>query len=63
MPNELWSAVGALLIATAMLATHPIKPMVAQHIETRIAANWSELHTAQSGCPADVHCPGSYPTH
>lgn len=63
MPNELWSAVGALLIATAMLATHPIKPVVAQHIETRIAANWSDLHPVQSGCPADLPCRVPYPTH
>lgn len=54
--NELWNVVGALLIVTAMLASHPIKPAVAQRIENRIAMNWGQLETAETACPAGVPC-------
>lgn len=56
VPNELWNVVGALLIATAMLATHPIKPAVAQRIETRIAMNWRQLQQSPTVCPVGVPC-------
>ena len=56
MPNELWNVIGALLIAAAMLATHPIRPAVADRIETQIAMNWSQLQDTQSACPADLPC-------
>lgn len=56
MSNELWNALGALLIVTAMLATHPVKPAVAQRIENQIALNWGQLAMAQTTCPAGVSC-------
>jgi hypothetical protein len=56
VPNELWSALGALLIATAILATHPIKPAVADRIETQIATNWGQLAATNSTCSVDVPC-------
>ncbi|MGH6968638.1 MAG: hypothetical protein ACREEL_12240 [Stellaceae bacterium] len=59
MPNELWNVVCALLIATAMLASHPIKPAVAQRIETQIAMNWGE--TAQAVCTGNVPCLVPFP--
>jgi len=61
VPNELWNAVGALLIATAVLATHPIKPAVAERIETQIAMNWNELQQEQGTCPADLPCLTPFP--
>jgi hypothetical protein len=54
--NELWNVVGVLLIFTAMLASHPIKPAVAQRIENRIAMNWDQLETAKTTCPTGVPC-------
>lgn len=59
MPNELWNAIGALLIATAMLATHPIEPAAAQHIETQMAMNWAQ--TQQDVCTGDVPCLVPFP--
>ena len=56
MSNELWNAVGALLIVTAMLASHPVKPAVAQRIETQIALNWGQIAMAQTTCAADGSC-------
>lgn len=56
MSNEVLNAIGALLIATAVLATHPIKPAVADRIETQIAMNWGQLQKVQSSCPADLPC-------
>jgi hypothetical protein len=56
VPTELWNAIGALLIVTAMLATHPIKPAVAQRIESQIAMNWTEVQKEQATCPADLPC-------
>ncbi|MGH6983545.1 MAG: hypothetical protein ACREEI_04890 [Stellaceae bacterium] len=59
MPNELWNAVGALLIVTAMLASHPVKPAVAQRIETQIAMNWAQ--TAQEVCTGKTPCLVPFP--
>ncbi|MGH6973637.1 MAG: hypothetical protein ACRED7_09245 [Stellaceae bacterium] len=59
MPNELWNAVGALLIVTAMLASHPVKPAVAQRIETQIAMNWAQ--TAQEVCTSNTPCLVPFP--
>ena len=59
MPDELWNAVGALLIATAMLATHPIRPAVGQRIESQIAMNWSE--SAHDVCTGNVPCLVPFP--
>lgn len=56
MPTELWNAIGALLIATAMLATHPIRPAVADRIESQFAMNWNELQKEQATCPATLPC-------
>ncbi|HEV2100098.1 MAG TPA: hypothetical protein VGR45_14395 [Stellaceae bacterium] len=61
MSNELWNAVGALLIVTAMLATHPLKPAVAQRIENQIAMNWGQLESVESACPADAPCLVPFP--
>lgn len=59
MPNELWNAVGALLIATAVLASHPVKPAVAQRIETQMAMNWAQ--TAQDVCTGTAPCLVPFP--
>ncbi|HYL33616.1 MAG TPA: hypothetical protein VEU53_10775 [Stellaceae bacterium] len=56
MSNELWNVLGALLVVTAMLASHPIKPAVAQRIENRIAMNWGWMETEGTTCPAGVPC-------
>ncbi|MDE2227488.1 MAG: hypothetical protein KGL11_00415 [Alphaproteobacteria bacterium] len=56
MPNELWNVLGALLIATVMLMSHPIKPVVAERLESEIAANWNQAQTEQGSCPADLPC-------
>ncbi len=56
MPNELWNVIGALLIATAMLATHPLKPAVAERLETQFAMNWGQVQQMEDACPADVPC-------
>lgn len=59
MSNELWNAVGALLIVTAMLASHPVKPAVAQRLETQMAMNWAK--TAQDVCTGSVPCLVPFP--
>lgn len=59
MSNELWNAVGALLIAAAMLASHPVKPADAQRIETQIAMNWAQ--TAQAVCTGNAPCLVPFP--
>lgn len=59
MSNELWNAVGALLIVTAMLASHPVKPAVAQRLETQMAMNWAQ--TAQDVYTGSVACLVPFP--
>jgi len=59
VPNELWNAVGVLLIVTATLVSHPVKPAVAQRIETQMAMNWAQ--TAQDVCTGNVPCLVPFP--
>jgi len=57
--NDFWNVVGALLIVTAMLTSHPVKPAVAQRIETQMAMNWAQ--TAQDICTGDAPCLVPFP--
>jgi len=57
--NELWNAASALLIVTAILASHPVKPAVAQRIETQIAMNWAQ--TAEEVCTGNAPCLAPFP--
>jgi len=54
--------VGALLIVTAMLVSHPIKPAVARRIGNQIAMNWGQIETADAICLPGVPCLTSLPT-
>lgn len=40
MPDVSWNVLGALFIATLLLASHPITPAAANRFEERIAYNW-----------------------
>jgi hypothetical protein len=51
MPSDIWNALGALLITTALLAAHPIRPATAERISDQILVNWNEMAREQ-GCEA-----------
>ncbi|GEM_PF-6539747 len=61
MPNELWNALGALLIATALLASHPIKPGFVARLRTDLAMNWDTLQQERTACPTNVPCLMPFP--
>jgi hypothetical protein len=43
---------GAMLVATAMTASHPIRPQTIELLGERLSANWHELETHPL-CAAD----------
>jgi len=51
--SDIWNGLGALLIATVLLATHPLRPATAERITDQIAVNWNEMAKEQ-GCTADT---------
>jgi hypothetical protein len=43
MPDVSWNVLGALFIATLLLAGHPISPGAADRFEQQVAYNWQGL--------------------
>jgi hypothetical protein len=59
VPNDLWNALGALVIVsivTAMLTIHPVQPSIASSIESRVALNWRQAEKVHGMCPEDFPC-------
>ncbi|HZL60374.1 MAG TPA: hypothetical protein VFC38_11840 [Stellaceae bacterium] len=43
MPTDIWNVLGALFIASAVLASHPLQPAAADRMGERMLANWNEI--------------------
>lgn len=43
MPTDIWNILGALVIASAVLASHPLQPATADRLGERMLANWNEI--------------------
>lgn len=62
MPDQLWNILGALTIAAALVASHPLNRAQTEHLRERISASWQEMAplSCDDASPGQSRC---FPTY